>query len=43
VILLDKTNRRVAATGNPHTLKDDCPVEWVRRFFHRDPTLGDPA
>lgn len=36
VIMLDKETKAIIAEGAPKELRDNCEIEWVRRFFRRD-------
>jgi phospholipid/cholesterol/gamma-HCH transport system ATP-binding protein len=39
-IMLDRESRSIIATGDPRTLRDECPDPRVRRFFHRSSREG---
>lgn len=41
VIMLDKDEKGIVATGKPEDLRDHSEVEWVRRFFRRE-TAAEP-
>jgi phospholipid/cholesterol/gamma-HCH transport system ATP-binding protein len=36
VIMLDPEAKGIVATGSPEFLRDQCEIEWVRRFFRRE-------
>lgn len=40
VLMLDSSTKRIAAIGAPEDLRDRCEVEWVRKFFAREPIHG---
>jgi phospholipid/cholesterol/gamma-HCH transport system ATP-binding protein len=36
VIVLDKDTKNIIASGNPHELKKNCEIDFVKRFLNRD-------